>query len=582
MKAHAQHAAGRGLATALPARAAERAESEWPLLAMAERTPRAAQLRALQALADASPRAAQLRALKTMADARARTDAPVQRVKFSQNDAEHPPAALTDDLRAAISAQYDGRTETLLRDIPLTDARRAWLTTNTPWQASELAALAQLTVQVQAEDWERLGVRAAGPPSIETAGMSQAFFDRQTALTQQIDAQHALEIAQHPGAALRVASFVFERVGAGPLLTAWTIKPMEPEVRAGGVVELPVAGGLRDQIQQNVNETLFSAGQFQWIAANWADISRTHHVFIDVDYYPNRPPETGGGLHKDSVGETLFVNLTYGNQAQAASAEYVHDEQPFAPFEGHMPASAQALVATARGNARAAAGPQVQNPDGSMRDPHLDVQGGDQDMPAHGRTSFLDPAIWHATPLYNHRLPEVTGPDASLTTVGDLRTYLAGIAANDPMQPASTLRRLLDVVELTSDELNRAFPTLHMGPGVVTTYARFSQFIAQQAWSPAERAQAVGLIDGIVAPKTFTGAQTKALFRQAEGFRMANRVGHGLTDLAPAARKTRRKSLALTAQPGLLPALRAQSVQPRSFIRTWIIVRPRPVAAGVP
>lgn len=480
--------------------------------------PDAVAQRKIQEAISSSPRMQQLKDKQAMVNnsmqlkqnKNAVTDKVVQRVQFSNTNSFYPqqhdiaPGALPPEVKHDVARAYTGNTEAEWIMARLSPGSQEWLRAH-----SGVDPVGELIyAHVPPREWEALGAKDI--PNIEIVPASEDFFDQQTGLMNELNGLFADFIGAHPGVPLRIASFRFARVDEGPLITDWAVKAIEPLV-APSITEAflpdrPDLAGIRQRVKANVNQTLFSSGQFHWLAANWANISATHDVFVDVDYYPNRTPDSGGLLHKDSVGETLFVNLSYNNTEPGASPEFVADNEPFGPFEDDLPQSARDLIAHTR---LANAGD-----DGNIKG---------LDLPARGRVSFIDPTIFHATPLYNHRVPPFNSPEGTIFTFEQIRGFLReNYEENNPDLYAAGLK----VIEGR---------------------------------------------DGNI-----TGAEAKMLFRNSELLRFGQRAGHGLVDKAPE-RRQRARSIDLTAHPERLAQLREQSQQARSFIRTWVILRRKPV-----
>ncbi|TXI84690.1 MAG: DUF4157 domain-containing protein [Cupriavidus sp.] len=429
-------------------------------------------------------------------------NAPVQRVRFANSNSfygpQHAVLPLPADMREALGATYRGRAERQEVMIALTHAGQQWLGQHAPIPGG-IGALCW--AEILDADWRQLG---KGLPAIEVADTTFTFFNHQASLMQDLGNKFQHDLQASPGRPLRVASFVLQPDHNNDLAIQPTNKPIEqavaPSITARFVVD---DDALLARIRENVLSTLLSAGQLQWILANWGNVSQTHDVFIDVDFYPNRTPDRGGLLHKDSVGETLFVNLTYNNPQPGASPEYVHDNLGHAPYEQGFPQSAHTLLA-------------------DVRRANLFGPGGIEgvDLPARGRVSFIDPAIWHATPLYGRRL--------------ELPSY---------------------------------------GDGDNLTYAQVRDDIERNV--PQERrAEARAVIAGLDGP--VTGAQIKALYRSHESLRYGTTADGTRRDTAPLIRRRRARSVDLTHHPEHQQALQQQSQQARSFIRTWVILRRKP------
>lgn len=429
------------------------------------------------------------------------SNAPVQRVRFANSNSfygpQHPVLPLPGDMRDALGATYRGRVERQEVMIDLSAAGQQWLNQHAPIPGG-VGALCW--AEILDTDWRDLG---KGMPAIEVAQMDLEFFNHQADLMRDLGNRFAFDLVIRPGTPLRVASFVLQTDAQNALNLEPSNKPIEPQVAQAITARFVNDNALRARIRQNVLSTLLGAGQYQWILANWTSISQTHDVYIDVDFYPNRMPDRGGLLHKDSIGETLFVNLTYNNPQAGASPEYAYDNQGHAPYEQNFPQSAHTLLADTR---QANQG----KPD--------TIEG--VDLPAHGRVSFIDPAIWHATPLYGRRL--------ELPSYGD------------------------------ADDL---------------TYDQVRQDIGQNV--PREHhAEALGVIANLHG--AVRGAEIKTLYRSHEMLRYGRTADTAIRDTAPQTRRQRARSVDLTNHPERLAALQQQATQPRSFIRTWVILRRKP------
>ena len=429
----------------------------------------------------------------------------VQRVRFSNSNSFYgnhfAPAALHNDLAQALAAQYTGRTEMSVFQIGLTPTAKLWLAQN----AAHIGLIGDLVwAEVLDTDWETLGSKPL--TRIEVEGMSQSFFDQQTSLMNDLGRVFSNDLLTNPGRPMRIASFQLVRVGNGPLITRWANKAIEdtvaPSITPAFLPDQPNFADLRARVQANVNQTLFSAGQFQWIAANWANISATHDVYIDVDYYPDRKPDRSGLLHKDSVGETLFVNLSYNNPTQGISPEYMADNEVYGDYEANFPDAAKNLIATVRSD----------NADASLVN--------SKTLPMGGRASFIDPAIWHATPLYNRRNPLPTYDDNAIVSLDQVRQDIN----NGPYSEEQKAALLLLIVGKTGSA---------------------------------------------------TGRELKDYYRQRDLLRFGTRADTSVKDTAPLGRTTRALSVHLDQQADQLEGLKSYGQQVRSFIRTWIILRRR-------
>jgi ribosomal protein S18 acetylase RimI-like enzyme len=89
-------------------------------------------------------------------------------------------------------------------------------------------------------------------------------------------------------------------------------------------------GDLTAQVKQELAEFVLSFmqanGQMAFIERQSWYIDNTHEVAIDINFYPDRALAVGGlGLHKDTAGENLFVNLIFNNVDATPATEWTED-----------------------------------------------------------------------------------------------------------------------------------------------------------------------------------------------------------------------------------------------------------------
>lgn len=440
---------------------------------------------------------------------------PAQLLRFSTNQdfsnaAVIAPADLPPELKTIVATQYrhpGGPIETQVSTAENSVAR-GWLAEQlTPEPVGE-----HTWADIAEDDWAGLLGHPA-VPAIEISSMEQSFFDQQNELMGELNESLSAEIADNEGRPFRIASLLIGAPVDGQLSSTFTHKVVEDA--AAEFIEPAIVddNGVRERIQANVYATLLASQQGQWIIANWESIGPTHDIFVDVDYYPNRTPDFGGGLHKDSVGETLFVNLTYNNTEAGASPEYVVDNDYEAQFEDRMPAAAGALIASARHGNR--------DDDGSIRGVSL---------PQRGRVSFIDPAVWHATPLYGHR-PRLECADDLVVADRDQAEQL--IRASPPFEDTIKNQAIADLP-------NNGFPRNGIWlKNHMLTHVRDDE------------------------PLRFGGRTNSP------------DVALPIIDTAPNGRRPRARSVHLAAYPESLAQLQDQRELARSFIRTWVILRPK-------
>ncbi len=151
--------------------------------------------------------------------------------------------------------------------------------------------------------------------------------------------------------------------------------------------------GFDRMVVENTLQTMIDARQIAYLRlaglpdAEWK-------ILIELHYYRERDM-TATGMHKDTLGETLFVNLNYHMDKQVIGPETVINP-PTSPeriegMTGRLPATFREDLAATRE---------------TLDDP-TEFQAGLVD--AYGYVAFVDEAVHHATPFYGHRY--VTGDD---------------------------------------------------------------------------------------------------------------------------------------------------------------------------
>jgi hypothetical protein len=89
----------------------------------------------------------------------------------------------------------------------------------------------------------------------------------------------------------------------------------------GGAYHLVQKRGLARQVVSNTLVTMEKARQLEYFRK--ADLPNNEYVIlVEVHYYRNRPTSSTK-LHKDTSGETLFVNLSFTNKKRILGPEYI-------------------------------------------------------------------------------------------------------------------------------------------------------------------------------------------------------------------------------------------------------------------
>ncbi|GAB3726523.1 hypothetical protein [Spirosoma lituiforme] len=145
---------------------------------------------------------------------------------------------------------------------------------------------------------------------------------------------------------------------------------------------------LKAKIIKNTLTTMHEAGQLEYFKKSEL-INDEWKVLIEVHYYRKRGTGNGNKLHKDTLGQTLFVNLNYLNDQEIAGPEFVinpySDEENQARIKSRLPnkfVKDLKLVGDS-------------SPNGSIIET--------TDIMANGVVAFVDEAIHHTTPIVEHR-----------------------------------------------------------------------------------------------------------------------------------------------------------------------------------
>jgi hypothetical protein len=218
----------------------------------------------------------------------------------------------------------------------------------------------------------------------------------QTDLVKKLDVEHADEFA---GGILNLGGILIDEMPesdaelleraelvdlptSGKFISAGS--PRGGKVKEHGFDRLVVENTLRTMVDSKEIEYLRLAGLPN---DDWK-------ILVEVHYYRERDM-SATGFHKDTLGETLFVNLNYHMDKKVIGPEYVVNP-PVSPaheakIEDSLPASFRQDLEVTRGELGEPAAYQT-----GMVDPY-------------GYVAFVDEAVHHATPLYRQRW--VTGHD---------------------------------------------------------------------------------------------------------------------------------------------------------------------------
>jgi hypothetical protein len=161
----------------------------------------------------------------------------------------------------------------------------------------------------------------------------------------------------------------------------------------GSVFDLVEAAGVKEQVVKNTLNTMIKAGQIDYLRKSGL-ISGDWMVLIEVHYYRRRDQDVSQ-FHRDTLGQTLFVNLNYHTGHEIAGPEYVLHPPTVAEHEQQIKATLppEFLADLAEIRKDAPEPTEIMAPI----------------IPAYGAVAFVDEAIHHMTPLRGHR--KVKGSD---------------------------------------------------------------------------------------------------------------------------------------------------------------------------
>ncbi|MDA0169667.1 hypothetical protein OJ998_11285 [Solirubrobacter taibaiensis] len=169
--------------------------------------------------------------------------------------------------------------------------------------------------------------------------------------------------------------------------------PMGPDPEAQSLrqrddaYDMVIQVGADPAIIRNTLRTMSTAGQLDYLRKA-GFVGKGWKILVEVHYYRNRI-QTSRRMHKDTLGQTLFVNLNYETPHEIAGPEYIVNPRPSAEHDQQIDRTL---------------------PRGFMQDLRATRQTlgapteiGMQPIPAFGAAAFVDEAIHHMTPYYGNR-----------------------------------------------------------------------------------------------------------------------------------------------------------------------------------
>ena len=149
---------------------------------------------------------------------------------------------------------------------------------------------------------------------------------------------------------------------------------------------------LKKDIVKHVINTLKAAGQIDYLKRSGLT-GGDWRILVEVHYYWRRSTDVyGGSFHKDTKGQTVFVNLSFINAHEIAGPEYILNPRPVMSHDKNIGGSLPLGFLDDLSHVRRAL-PQPTGIEATK-------------IPAFEIVSFIDEAIHHATPVPGGRTVE--------------------------------------------------------------------------------------------------------------------------------------------------------------------------------
>lgn len=172
-------------------------------------------------------------------------------------------------------------------------------------------------------------------------------------------------------------------------------------------VKLPKAAGVEADIVRNTLRTMIAARQIEYLRKS-GFVGAQWKIVVEIHYYRSRSTATSK-MHKDTLGQTLFVNLNYTNTEEMPGPEFIVNPGLVPTHEDKVTQNLPQTFRDDLGASRKALGrPQ---------------KIGTRTLKPHSVVSFVDEAIHHATPLVGHRSIAATDLEAFLLAEPRYRNF---------------------------------------------------------------------------------------------------------------------------------------------------------------
>jgi hypothetical protein len=325
--------------------------------------------------------------------------------------------------------------------------------------------------------------------------------------------------------------------------------------RGGKVKEL----GFDRLVVKNTLGTMIDSGEIEYLRR--AGLPNDEwKILVEVQYYRERDM-SATGFHKDTLGETLFVNLNYHMDKKVIGPEYVVNP-PVSPaheaaIKGSLPASFREDLEVTRGKLGEPTAYQT-----GMVDPY-------------GYVAFVDEAVHHATPFYRHRW--VTG--------SDLKWYLeekypaaykeAGAAYPKYVErPISEFSSYVDQSIISAAASSKWLAWMQIVADEANADRRFTRNDLK-AMTAAEFDDLLDVVGAEASSnKDVKRTQSKRTEGAAAGFHSASIPEAGLYPIKPPGKPPLKRQLSDPDFRKQLPP-EPEAIEKRRFFRTWVRVIPK-------
>ena len=340
------------------------------------------------------------------------------------------------------------------------------------------------------------------------------------------------------------------------LAGAARLVPLDSRVigaRSSGTALPGLVDGLAPLVIENTLRTMLDASQFKYLRAAGLPNAQWR-ILVEVHYIRARPKDMAG-FHKDTQGQTLFVNLNYhAGEHSLRGPEYVlnpprsetHDKRIYGTGEkaGTLPKQFTDDLSYARGQ---------------LGDP-TEIRSSGTVRP-YGYVAFVDEAIHHATPFFENRY----------VTPAEFKEYLRRTDARKLEEIISAKEKAVDVDPsiIGADEVGKwtEWWKLITDPPKGARYTRL-QFAATMEGDEFDR-----MLENVGAEQNAERQHGGAGGWYAASIPSDGRAPLHAKDKPPLVRQASNLDLSKT-WPKQLP-----EEVPRRFLRTWVRAVPEAMAA---